>query len=304
MLRLNKRVGEDVDMTGRSLTIVVLASLVLLVASNSLYVIKETERGVLLKFGEVVNPNLEPGLHVKVPFVNNVRKFEGRMVTLDSQPERFFTQEQKALIIDSYAKYRIADTATFYTATNGEESRAAGLLAQRINNRLRNQVAIRTIQEVVSGERDELMETITRELDVVAREELGIEIVDVRVKQIDLPPEVSESVYRRMNAEREKEARERRSQGQELAEGIRASADREVTVISANAYREAQQLRGRGDADATGIYADAFGEDPEFYSFTRSLRAYQDAFQGSGDVMLLQPDSEFFRYLKDSSGGK
>ncbi|EED30685.1 HflC protein [gamma proteobacterium NOR5-3] len=291
-------------MTGRSLTLVVLTSLVLLIASNSLYVIKETERGVLLKFGEVVNPNLEPGLHVKVPFVNNVRKFDGRIVTLDSQPERFFTQEQKALIIDSYAKYRIADTATFYTATNGEESRAAGLLAQRINNRLRNQVAIRTIQEVVSGERDQLMETITRELDVVAREELGIEIVDVRVKQIDLPPEVSESVYRRMNAEREKEARERRSQGQELAEGIRAAADREVTVISANAYREAQQIRGRGDAEATRVYAEAFGEDPEFYSFTRSLRAYQDAFQSSGDIMLVRPDSEFFRYLKDSSGGK
>ncbi|WOJ93072.1 protease modulator HflC [Congregibacter variabilis] len=291
-------------MTGRSLTLVVLASLVMLVASNSLYVIKETERGVLLKFGEVVNPNLEPGLHVKVPFVNNVRKFEGRIVTLDSQPERFFTQEQKALIIDSYAKYRIADTATFYTATNGEESRAAGLLAQRINNRLRNQVATRTIQEVVSGERDQLMETITRELDVVAREELGIEIVDVRVKQIDLPPEVSESVYRRMNAEREKEARERRSQGQELAEGIRAAADREVTVISANAYREAQQLRGQGDAEATRIYADAFGDDPEFYSFTRSLQAYQDSFQSSGDIMLVRPDSEFFRYLKDSSGGK
>lgn len=301
---LSKRVGEGVNMTGRSLTLVVLASLVMLVASNSLYVIKETERGVLLKFGEVVNPNLQPGLHVKVPFVNNVRKFDGRIVTLDSQPERFFTQEQKALIIDSYAKYRIADTATFYTATNGEESRAAGLLAQRINNRLRNQVATRTIQEVVSGERDQLMETITRELDVVAREELGIEIVDVRVKQIDLPPEVSESVYRRMNAEREKEARERRSQGQELAEGIRAAADREVTVISANAYREAEQIRGRGDADATRIYADAFGEDPEFYSFTRSLRAYQDAFQGSGDIMLVRPDSEFFRYLKDSSGGK
>jgi membrane protease subunit HflC len=291
-------------MSGRSLSLTLLIALALLVASNSLYVIKETERGVLLKFGEVVDPNLEPGLHVKIPFVNNVRKFDGRIVTLDSQPERFFTQEQKALIIDSYAKYRIADTATFYTATNGEESRAAGLLAQRINNRLRNQVAIRTIQEVVSGERDQLMETITRELDVVARQELGIEIVDVRVKQIDLPPEVSESVYRRMNAEREKEAKERRSQGQELAEGIRAAADREVTVISANAYREAQQIRGRGDARATAIYAEAFGEDPEFYSFTRSLQAYQDAFSSSGDIMLVRPDSEFFRYLKDSAGGK
>jgi len=291
-------------MSGRSLTLTLLGVLVLFVASNSLYVIKETERGVLLRFGEVVNPDLQPGLHVKVPFVNNVRKFDGRIQTLDTQPERFFTQEQKALLIDSYAKYRIADTATFYTATNGEESRAAGLLAQRVNDGLRNQVAIRTIQEVVSGERDQLMNIITRTLNEVAQSELGVEVVDVRVKQIDLPPEVSESVYRRMNATREKEARERRSQGQELAEGIRAAADREVTVIEANAYREAEQIRGRGDAEATRIYAEAFGQDPEFFAFTRSLRAYQDSFQGNGDIILVQPDSEFFRYLKDSKGGR
>lgn len=291
-------------MSGRNLTLLVIASLVFFVASNSLFVIKETERGVLLRFGEVVNPNLEPGLHVKIPFVNNVRKFDGRVLTVDTQPERFFTQEQKALIVDSYAKYRIADTATFYTATSGDVARAAGLLSQRINDGLRNQVASRTIQEVVSGERDQLMLNITRELDELARSELGVEVVDVRVKQIDLPDDVSDSVYRRMNAEREKEARERRSQGQELAEGIRAAADRQVTIIRANAYKEAEQVRGDGDAEATGIYADAFGEDPEFYSFTRSLRAYQESFQSTGDIMLVQPDSEFFRYLKDSSGQK
>ena len=290
-------------MSGRSLTFTLIAALVVFIASNALYVIKETERGVLLRFGEVVNPDLQPGIHVKVPFVNNVRKFDGRILTVDSQPERFFTQEQKALIVDSYAKYRIADTATFYTATSGDDTRAAGLLAQRINDGLRNQVAARTIQEVVSGERDQLMETITRELDEVARTELGVEVVDVRVKQIDLPPDVSDSVYRRMNAEREKEARERRSQGQELAEGIRAAADREVTVISANAYREAEQIRGEGDAEATRVYADAFGQDPEFYAFTRSLRAYQESFSGAGDILLVEPDSDFFRYLKDASGG-
>ena len=291
-------------MSGRNVTIILLSVLVLFIASNSLYVIKETERAVLLKFGEVVNPDVKPGLHLKIPFVNNVRKFDGRVLTVDSQPERYFTQEQKALIVDSYAKFRVADTAKFYTATNGEESRAMGLLSQRINDGLRNQVAIRTIQEVVSGERDQLMEVITNELNVVANEELGVEIVDVRVKQIDLPPDVSESVYRRMNAEREKEAREHRAQGQELAEGIRAAADREVTVISANAYREAEQIRGDGDAEATRIYAEAFNQDPEFYAFTRSLRAYQDSFQGSGDVLLIQPDSQFFRYLKDPRGGK
>ena len=178
------------------------------------------------------------------------------------------------------------------------------LLAQRINNGLRNQVANRTIQEVVSGERDELMEELTLELTGVAQKELGVEVVDVRVKQIDLPPDVSESVYRRMNAEREKEARELRSQGQELAEGIRAAADREVTVLKANAFRDSELIRGEGDAIATATYAEAFDQDPEFYAFTRSLRAYKDAFTGEGDVLLMQPDSDFFRYLKDPRGGK
>lgn len=291
-------------MSGRNVTFILIAVLVLFIGTNALYVIKETERAVLLQFGEVVNPSIQPGLHVKIPFVNNVRKFDGRILTVDSQPERFFTQEKKALIVDSYAKFRVADTSKFYTATNGEEARAAGLLAQRINDGLRNQVAVRTIQEVVSGERDELMADLALQLNEVALTELGVELVDVRVKQIDLPPDVSESVYRRMNAEREKEAREHRSQGQELAEGIRAAADREVTVLKANAYRDSELIRGEGDANATSIYANAFNQDPEFYSFTRSLRAYQDAFQGNGDIMLIQPDSEFFRYLKDSTGGK
>ena len=291
-------------MSGRNMTILVVAALALLVASNSLYVIKQTERGVLLKFGEVVNPDLQPGLHAKIPFVNSVRKFDGRLITVDSQPERFFTQEQKALMVDSYAKFRIKDTEKFYTATNGEMARAMGLLAQRINNGLRNQVAVRTIQEVVSGERDQLMRALTEELTVVAQESLGVEVVDVRVKQIDLPTDVSESVYRRMNAEREKEAREHRSQGQELAEGIRAAADREVTVLQANAYRDAELIRGEGDASATRIYAESFNRDREFYAFTRSLRAYRESFSGNGDVLLIQPDSEFFRYLKSPSGGE
>lgn len=291
-------------MSGRSVSILFLVLLVLFVASNSLYVIKEIERGVMLQFGEVVNPNIDPGIHLKIPFVNNVKKFDGRVLTVDSSAERFFTQEQKALIVDSYAKYRVSDTAKFYEATNFEEARARGLLAQRINDGLRNEVAARTIQEVVSGERDELMEVLTTELNLVAQRELGVEVIDVRVKKIDLPPDVSESVYRRMNAEREKEAREHRSQGQELAEGIRAAADREVTVLMANAYRESELIRGEGDAIATATYAAAFNKDPEFYAFTRSLRAYRDAFTGSGDMILVQPDSEFFRYLKDSGGGK
>lgn len=291
-------------MGGRNMMVLLAVALALLLANSSLYVIKQTERGVLLRFGEVVKPDLQPGLHVKIPFVNTVRKFDGRLITVDSTPERFFTQEQKALIVDSYAKFRIKDTERFYTATNGEMARAQVLLAQRINNGLRNQVAARTIQEVVSGERDQLMQALTAELTAVAQEVLGVEVVDVRAKRFDLPPDVSESVYRRMNAEREKEARERRSQGQELAEGIRAAADREVTVIQANAFRDAELVRGDGDATATRIYAEAFDRDPEFYSFTRSMRAYQQSFDGNGDILLIQPDSEFFRYLNDPRGGK
>jgi len=282
----------------------VLAALVFIVLSNSLYVVKETERGVLLKFGEVVDPDLKPGLHIKVPFVNNVRLFDGRILTVDSNAERFFTQEKKALIVDSYAKFRVLDTATFYTATNGEEVRAAGLLSQRINDGLRNEVAVRTVQEVVSGERDELMDAITSRLSELAATELGVEVIDVRVKKIDLPPDVSDSVYRRMNAEREKEARELRSQGQELAEGIRAAADRQVTVIEANAFRESEIIRGEGDAESTRRYAEAYNQDPEFYAFVRSLRAYQETFQGGSDMLLLQPDSQFFQYPRDPKAGK
>ena len=281
----------------------ILLALVVIVASNSLYVVKETQRGVLLKFGEVVNPDLKPGIHIKVPFVNNVRLFDGRILTVDSPAERFFTQEKKALIVDSYAKFRVLDTATYYTATNGEEARAAGLLAQRINDGLRNEVAVRTVQEVVSGSRDEVMESITRRISEVAATELGVEVIDVRVKKIDLPPDVSDSVYRRMNAEREKEARELRSEGQELAEGIRASADREVTVLEANAFREAEMVRGLGDAEATRIYADAYNQDPEFYAFVRILKAYQETFNAGSDIMLIEPDNQFYQYLRSQNAG-
>ena len=289
-------------MSTKSLVWSLITAFVLFIASNALYVIKETEKGVLLRFGEVVNPDIEPGLHIKVPFVNNVRKFDGRVLTVDAQAERFLTLEKKALIVDSFAKFKVVDTARFYTATNGEIQRATGLLSQRINDGLRNQVGIRTIQEVVSGEGDQLMRNITLELNKLANEELGVVVLDVRVKKIDLPPDVSESVYQRMNAEREKEAREHRAQGQELAEGIRAAADREATVILSEAYRDAETIRGEGDAQATSIYASAFGNDPEFYSFTRSLRAYQDSFQGAGDILLLKPDSDFFKYLKSPDG--
>ena len=275
-----------------------------IVLSNAVFVISETQRGVLLKFGEVVNSDLEPGLHFKIPFVDSVRKFDGRILTVDSTPERFFTQEQKQLIVDSYAKFRVVDTAKYYTATSGEEFRAAALLSQRINDDLRNQVAGRSVQEVVSGERDQLMEAVKPRLNETVLTELGVEVIDVRVKKIDLPNEVSQSVYRRMNAEREKEARELRSEGKEIAEGMRAEADRKVTVIEAEAVRDAEIIRGDGDATATRIYADSFNRDPEFYAFTRSLNAYQQTFANGSDIMLLQPDSQFFQYLRDPKAGK
>ena len=275
-----------------------------IVLSNSVFVISETERGVLLKFGEVVDSDLKPGIDFKVPFVDSVRKFDGRILTVDSTPERFFTQEQKQLIVDSYAKFRVVDTAKYYTATSGEEFRAAALLSQRINDDLRNQVAGRSVQEVVSGERDQLMEAVKSRLNETVLTELGVEVIDVRVKKIDLPNEVSQSVYRRMNAEREKEARELRSEGKEIAEGMRAEADKKVTVIEAEAVRDAEIIRGDGDATATRIYADSFNRDPEFYAFTRSLNAYQQTFANGSDIMLLQPDSQFFQYLRDPKAGK
>ena len=275
-----------------------------IVLSNSVFVISETQRGVLLKFGEVVDSDLKPGIDFKVPFVDSVRKFDGRILTVDSTPERFFTQEQKQLIVDSYAKFRVVDTAKYYTATSGEEFRAAALLSQRINDDLRNQVAGRSVQEVVSGERDQLMEAVKDRLNESVLTELGVEVIDVRVKKIDLPNEVSQSVYRRMNAEREKEARELRSEGKEIAEGMRAEADRKVTVIEAEAVRDAEIIRGDGDATATRIYADSFNRDPEFYAFTRSLNAYQQTFANGSDIMLLQPDSQFFQYLRDPKAGK
>ena len=282
-------------------TIVFLGFVVL---SNSVFIVSETQRGVLLKFGEVVRADLQPGLHWKVPFVDSVRKFDGRILTVDSTPERYFTQEQKQLIVDSYAKFRIIDTAKYYTATSGEEFRAAALLSQRINDDLRNQVAGRTVQEVVSGERDQLMEAVKARLNQTVLTELGVEVIDVRVKKIDLPNEVSQSVYRRMNAEREKEAKELRSEGKEIAEGMRAEADRKVTVIEAEAVRDAEITRGDGDATATGIYAKSFNRDPEFYAFTRSLNAYQQTFASGRDIMLLQPDSQFFQYLGSPEADK
>jgi membrane protease subunit HflC len=287
-------------MSTRVIVILFLVGVLGLLGANSIFIVSELERAVLLEFGRVVRADIEPGLHLKKPFINEVRKFDGRVLTLEANPERFLTLEKKAVIVDSFAKFKVNDAQRFYTATSGDERRAEALLRQRINNGLRNEISKRSLHEVVSGERDELMNVLTKRLDGFAREELGVEVVDVRVKQIDLPPEVSQSVYDRMNTERDIEAREHRAQGQELAAGIRADASKQREVILAEAYADAESLRGDGDAGAAAMYASAFSRDIEFYTFYRSMAAYQRTFANKGDIMVIDPNSEFFKYLKKS----
>ena len=274
--------------------------LAVLILSRSIYVVSEMERAVLLRFGEIVEFDVAPGLHFKVPILNTVRKFDGRILTIDQRPQSYLTSEKKALVVDSFMKFRIKDVAKYFTATQGNENVASTLLFQRLDSGLRNEFGIRTVKEVVSGERDQLMNSLTAQLNTIAQEELGLEVVDVRVKRIDLPEDVSESVYNRMRTERERLARELRAQGNEVAEKIQATADKDKTVIVADAYREAEIIKGDGDATATATYAAAFTKDPEFYDFTRSLKAYQATFENKGDILLINPDSDFFKYLDRS----
>jgi modulator of FtsH protease HflC len=281
--------------------IVVLALVVLVTGVFSMYQVAEWEKAILFRLGEIVKTDVQPGLHFKIPFVNNVRKFDGRRLTLDVEPERFLTVEKKNVIVDSFVMWRIADAKRFYTAVMGDERNARQRLEQIVKDGMRGQFSKRTVNQVVSEERD----TITKDLTIAASAQagqIGIEIVDVRVKRVDLPSEVSNSVYRRMQAERSRVAKEFRSQGAELAEKIRAGADRQRQVLIAEAYREAEQTRGEGDARAAEIYAQAFNKDKDFYAFFRSLRAYQESFDGSNDLMLLTPDGEFFEYF--NQGGQ
>lgn len=274
--------------------------LVVVGGANSLFVVKETERAILLRFGTVERADLEPGLHFKMPWVNTVRKFDARVLTVTADAQRYLTLEQKALVVDSFAKWRIVDVQKYYTATSGEESRTSNLLAQRINDGLRNKFGERDLQEVVSGQRDLLMEELTRELNLSTAEEYGIEVIDVRVKQIELPLDVRSSVYQRMTSERQREAQQLRSRGNELAIGIEADADRQEAVLLVEAYRDAERIRGEGDALAAATYAGAYTRNEEFYAFTRSLNSYQESFSNKGDVLLVDPDSEYFKYLRGS----
>ena len=283
-----------------SIIISALSLIAVIIISQSIYVVSEIERAVKLRFGEIVEFDVQPGLHFKWPIVNSIRYFDGRILTLDAVPQRYLTSEKKALMVDSFIKWRIKDVAKYFTTTGGDEERAKRLLSQRVDTGLRNEFGIRTVKEVVSGERDQLMNSLATSLDKIAQQELGVEVLDLRVKKIDLPFEVSDSVYNRMRTERERLARELRAQGNEVAEKIRATADKDKTIILADAYREAEETRGNGDAKATATYAEAYTKDPEFYDFTRSLKAYQATFQSKGDILIIDPDSDFFKYLDNS----
>lgn len=280
---------------------VIVLALVVIIGSQSFYIIKETERAIKLKFGEIVDADVQPGIGFKIPAVHVIKRFDARVLTLDTQPSRFLTEGKKYVIVDSFAKWRITDVRAYYESSSGDRVRATMLLENLVNKGLRDEIAARSLYEVVSGERDQLMTKLTAMLNTQTKEELGIEVLDVRVKAIDLPDELSRNVYERMSAERGRESREIRSEGNELAEGIQADADRQKTVIEAEAYREAEQTRGDGDAEAARIYANAYNKDPEFYAFTRSLKAYTETFQGN-DVLVLDPKSDFFRYMNDAKG--
>lgn len=281
--------------------ILVLVAAALLVVISSLFIVDERQVAIKFRLGEIVDSNYEPGLHIKAPWpIMNVRKFDKRILTLDTRPERFLTGEKKNVSVDFFVKWRIRDPAKYYTSFMGDERQAGLRLLQIVNNGLQLEFDERTIKQVVSDDRSAMMTNLTTMANNEV-EQFGIEIVDVRIKQIELPKEVSTSVFQRMRAERERIASELRAQGQEAAKGIQAVADRDRTVILAEARRDAEIMRGEGDALATEIYAEAYGEDQEFYEFYRSMTAYRAALANQGDVLVLEPDSEFFKYFGSST---
>jgi len=267
------------------------------IVSSCVFTVSETERAIKFRLGEVISTDFEPGLHFKMPFINNVKKFDSRILTMDSKPERFLTSEKKNVIVDSFVKWKIADVKTYYTSVAGDTRQANIRLDQIIKDAFRSEFSKRTIKQLVSSDRN-VIRTALITLSTPIAVKLGIEIVDVQVKRIDLPNEVSSSVYRRMEAERERVAREFRSQGKEAAERIRADADKQRQIIMANAFRDAEKLRGSGDAIAADIYAKSYGKDIEFYTFYRSMIAYRQTFRQPGDMLVVEPDSDFFKYFK------
>ena len=289
-------------MSSKTLLAIALAA-VALVLTSTIYVVDQRERALLFRLGEIVESDVLPGIHFKYPFVNNVRTFDARILTLNARPESFLTVEKKNVTVDFFVKWRIKDVSQYYRATLGEERNAQNRLSQIMKDGLRNEFGKRTIKQVVSGERSEIMNILQVKSNALAGT-LGMEVIDVRISRIDLPDDVSGSVYARMRAERQRVARDFRARGQEKAERIRAEVDRKRTEIIAGAYRIAERIRGEGDAKSTNIYAEAYNKDPEFYSFSRSMSAYINTFREKEDMLILEPDSDFFRYFSNPKGKK
>lgn len=281
--------------------LLILPAILFLAFISSAFVVSEGQNGIVMQFSKVKrdsdnNPVVYgPGLHFKVPFIDSIRIMDTRIQTLDDQPDRFVTSEKKDLIIDSYVKWQIDDLAVYYLSTGGNKIQAEALLKRKINNGLRNEIGSHTIKDIVSGKRGEVMETALKRM--ARSSELGIKVIDVRIKKINLPDGVSNSIYKRMRAERQAVAREHRSEGQEKSEVIRANIDRKVSIMLAQANKESAEIRGRGDAKSSKIYSESFSKDPEFYAFMRSMQAYQKSFADKQDVMVLSPDSDFFKYM-------
>ncbi|AXR08013.1 protease modulator HflC [Salinimonas sediminis] len=290
--------------------LVIVLILVIALASGSLFVVREGERAIVIQFGKVQRDDatgdtrvFAPGIHPKLPFIDSVKTLDARIQTLDDSPDRFVTSEKKDLIVDSYVKWRIEDFARYYLSTGGNKMQAEALLKQKVNNGLRSEFGTRTIRQIVSGERSALMNQAMEQAST-SSDELGIEIVDVRVKQINLPTEVSNSIFQRMRAERAAVAREHRSEGQEQAEVLRADIDAKITVMLADAERNARQVRGEGDAAAAQIYANTYSKNADFYSFLRSMDAYKKSFDSKQDILIVEPDNEFFRFMNDKNGSR
>ena len=280
---------------------IVLIPVLAILASSALYTVNETQVAIKLRLGEIVSIEETPGLKFKTPFVNNVVYFDQRIQTLDSTSESFLTVEKKNVIVDSYVKWRIVDVNRFYTSTGGTMASANIRLAQNNQDALRSEFSKRTIKEVVSDQREAIMSTVKSKLKAIAESEYGIEVIDVRIKRIELSPEVRNSVYLRMETERKGLANKLRSEGSEEAEKIQAFAEKERTIILANAYRDSEKVRGEGDAESASSYAEAYSQNADFYSFYRSLESYRKSFGQQGDILVLNPDSEFFRHFNPSS---
>jgi len=284
--------------------IVIGAVLAVLVLSTSMYTVDQRRAAIKFQLGEVIEVQTQPGLHFIAPFYQNVRLYDMRIQTLEARdPERFLTSENRNVLVDSFVKWRVVDVRQYYISVRGDPLAAESRISQTVNDALRAEFARRTVHDVVSGERDKIMSTVAEKVDQDVRR-IGVAIVDVRLKRVDFVPEISSDVYRRMESERKRAANQERAQGQAEGERIKAEADRQKQVIVAEAYRDAQKIRGEGDAQASRIYAEAFQRNPEFYSFYRSMEAYRQSLRSKGDVMVLDPSSEFFKYLKNPGAGK